>query len=248
MGLGAPGRCSPGSRGTEWSGARTTLRAGALLTAWGTSRHGAASPSFTRTERGKRLRARWCRGTASGCWWRLPEGRARPGGIPGGTQFGAGQRGVTEPQGHSVVGDLRDHPVPPLAVPAAPWLNAPSLPRREFPLHAHHHVSFHGNKSKNVFFFFADNVWGLSGHVLAVDKESEAQIGTKAAYFTPRLGAFVTHLGVVRSHGAQPQPAIPFLQETSLSGLRPLASFYRAVNCWEMHSGEPGPQGKPNDS
>lgn len=124
---------------------------------------------------------------------------------------GSQNRGVTAWFG--TLGTSWSHP---RAVPAAPWLN---LPRREFPLHAHHQISFHGNKSKKASFFFADNVWGLSGHVLAVDKESAAEIGTKAAHFTPRLAAFVTHLGVVQSHGAQPQPAGPFLQETSLSGL-----------------------------
>lgn len=31
-------------------------------------------------------------------------------------------------------------------------LNAPGLPRREFPLHTHHKDSFHGNKPKNAFF------------------------------------------------------------------------------------------------
>lgn len=111
-GLGAPGRCSPGSRGTKWSRARPTLRAGALLTARDTSRHGAASLASMRTKR-TNLRARWCHGTAPGCWWRLPEGTERPGGTAGGTQFGEGQHRVTEPRGHGVVWDLRDQPVPP---------------------------------------------------------------------------------------------------------------------------------------
>lgn len=151
-GLGASGRCSPGSRGTEWSGARPTLRAGALLTAWGTSGRGAASPSSTRSERRKRLRARWCRGTASGCWWRLHEGTARPGGTAGGTQLGEGQRRVTQPHIHGIVWDIRDQPVPSPGCGRCPM----SLPRREFPSHAHHQVSFHGNKSKKAFclFFF----------------------------------------------------------------------------------------------